>query len=112
MFDIGFWELCLVAIVALIVLGPEKLPGAARTAGLWVARARRLVNEMRADIEGEFKLEELNRMRAGYRRSQRRNKHQGVPACPSVQPEATPDEQGTEATQARAEDGATKADPR
>ncbi|HEC84194.1 MAG: twin-arginine translocase subunit TatB [Candidatus Parabeggiatoa sp. nov. 2] len=59
MFDIGFWELGLIAVVALLVFGPEKLPGAARTAGLWVGRARRFVTTVKQDIDREIELQEI-----------------------------------------------------
>jgi len=59
MFDIGFWELCLIAVVALLVFGPDKLPGVARTAGLWVGRARRFVTSVKQDIDRELRLKEL-----------------------------------------------------
>lgn len=59
MFDIGFGELCLVALVALLVFGPDKLPGVARTAGLWVGRARRFVTTVKQDIDRELRLKEL-----------------------------------------------------
>ncbi len=62
MFDIGFWELVVVAVVALLVIGPERLPSVARTAGLWVGRARRFVGAVKADIEREIKAEELKRI--------------------------------------------------
>ncbi|MGH8595010.1 MAG: Sec-independent protein translocase protein TatB [Gammaproteobacteria bacterium] len=62
MFDIGFWELMLVGVVALLVLGPERLPAAARTAGLWVSRARRALGSLRAEIEREVDLGELQRL--------------------------------------------------
>ncbi|MGH8611279.1 MAG: Sec-independent protein translocase protein TatB [Gammaproteobacteria bacterium] len=62
MFDIGFWELMLVGVVALLVLGPDRLPEAARTAGLWVSRARRAVGYLRAEIEREVDLGELKRL--------------------------------------------------
>ncbi|MGH8658837.1 MAG: Sec-independent protein translocase protein TatB [Gammaproteobacteria bacterium] len=62
MFDIGFWELVLVGVVALLVLGPDRLPEAARTAGLWVSRARRAVGALRAEIEREVELGELKRL--------------------------------------------------
>ncbi len=47
MFDIGFWELSLLALVALLVVGPERLPKLARTAGLWLGKGRRLINSVR-----------------------------------------------------------------
>ena len=59
MFDIGFWEICLIGVVALLVFGPEKLPGAARTAGLWVGRARRLIGTVKQDIDKELRLQEM-----------------------------------------------------
>jgi len=62
MFDIGFWELMVIAVVALVVIGPERLPGLARTAGKWVGRARRFLGTVRADIERELKADELRRI--------------------------------------------------
>ena len=59
MFDIGFWEICLIAVVALLVFGPEKLPEAARTAGLWVGRARRFISTIKQDIDKELHLQEV-----------------------------------------------------
>lgn len=59
MFEIGFWELIVVGVVALLVVGPEKLPGLARTAGLWVGKARRMIAEVKADVDRELQLEEL-----------------------------------------------------
>ncbi len=59
MFDVGFWELGLIALVALIVIGPERLPKVARTAGLWLGRGRRFVANVKADIDREMKAEEL-----------------------------------------------------
>ena len=61
MFDIGFSELLLVAVVALVVLGPERLPKAARFAGLWVRRARAQWYSVRAELERELEAEELKR---------------------------------------------------
>lgn len=58
MFDIGFSELLLFGVIALIVLGPEKLPKAARTAGQWYAKIRRTVSTLQAEIEAEFDLAE------------------------------------------------------
>jgi sec-independent protein translocase protein TatB len=61
MFDIGASELFLIAIVALIVLGPERLPKAARFAGLWVRRARAQWYSVRSELERELAAEELQR---------------------------------------------------
>ena len=59
MFDVGFWELAIIAVIALLVIGPERLPKAARTAGLWVGRARRMVADVKADIDREVRQSEL-----------------------------------------------------
>jgi len=61
MFDIGFGELLLIAVVALVVLGPERLPRAARFAGLWVRRARAQWHSVKAELERELEAEELKR---------------------------------------------------
>ncbi len=61
MFDIGFSELFLIAIVALVVLGPERLPKAARFAGLWVRRARAQWYSVKSELENELASEELKR---------------------------------------------------
>lgn len=61
MFDIGFMELLLVGLVALIVLGPERLPGAVRTAGLWVGRLKRSFSNIKAEVEREIGADEIRR---------------------------------------------------
>ena len=61
MFDIGFWELTTIAVIALLVIGPDKLPDVARTAGKWVGRARRFVGDVKTDIDRELKQEELKK---------------------------------------------------
>ena len=63
MFDVGFWELAIIAVIALLVIGPERLPKAARTAGLWVGRARRMVADVKADIDREVRQSELAELR-------------------------------------------------
>ncbi len=59
MFDIGFWELCLVGLVSLIVIGPERLPKAARIAGFWVGKTRNMVQNVKSEIRQELQAEEL-----------------------------------------------------
>jgi sec-independent protein translocase protein TatB len=61
MFGISFGELLLVALVALLVLGPERLPGAARTAGLWVGRLKRSFNAIKQEVEREIGADEIRR---------------------------------------------------
>ena len=62
MFDVGFSELMLIAVVALLVLGPERLPKVARTAGHLLGRLQRYVNDVKADINREMQLDELRKM--------------------------------------------------
>ncbi|VXB21036.1 Sec-independent protein translocase protein TatB [Pseudomonas sp. 8AS] len=61
MFDIGFSELLLVGLVALIVFGPERLPAAARTAGLWIGRLKRSFSAIKAEVEREIGADEVRR---------------------------------------------------
>lgn len=61
MFDVGFSELILIFIVALVVLGPERLPKAARFVGLWVRRARAQWYSVKSELENEIADEELKR---------------------------------------------------
>ena len=61
MFDIGFTELLLVGIVALLVLGPDRLPGAVRTAGLWIGRIKRSFSAIKAEVEREIGADEIRR---------------------------------------------------
>src|SRR4051812_14459420 len=63
MFDIGFSELMVIGVVALIVIGPEKLPRVARTVGHLLGRMQRYVSDVKADINREIELEELRKMR-------------------------------------------------
>jgi sec-independent protein translocase protein TatB len=63
MFDIGFTELLVIGVVALIVIGPEKLPRVARTVGHLAGRLQRYVSDVKADINREIELDELRKMR-------------------------------------------------
>jgi sec-independent protein translocase protein TatB len=66
MFDIGFSELLVIAVVALLVIGPERLPKVARTAGHLLGRLQRYVNDVKADIQREMELEELKKLRSQF----------------------------------------------
>lgn len=66
MFDVGFSELMLIGIVALVVIGPERMPKVARTVGALLGRAQRYVNELKADIESEVDVEEFNRIKSTF----------------------------------------------
>lgn len=62
MFDIGFSELLVIGVVALVVIGPEKLPRLARTVGHLAGRLQRYVSDVKADINREMELDELKKM--------------------------------------------------
>ena len=62
MFDIGFWEIALISIMALVVIGPERLPKVARTMGQWFGKARRFVEGVKGEVESEFDTAELKRL--------------------------------------------------
>lgn len=62
MFDVGFWEILLILVLALVVIGPERLPGAARQAGFWVGKARRYIEGVRSEVEQELDVNEFKRM--------------------------------------------------
>ena len=64
MFDVGFSEIVVVAVVALIVIGPERLPKVARTLGHLFGRMQRYVNDVKADISREMELDELRKLQA------------------------------------------------
>ncbi len=64
MFDIGFSEIVVIAVVALIVIGPERLPKVARTLGHMFGRLQRYVNEVKADINREMELDELRKLQS------------------------------------------------
>ena len=63
MFDVGFSEVVIIAIIALVILGPERLPKVARTLGFWVGKARRMVADVKTDIDREMRESELADLR-------------------------------------------------
>jgi sec-independent protein translocase protein TatB len=71
MFDIGFSELMVIGIVALLVIGPEKLPKVARTLGHLLGRAQRYVNDVKSDINREIQLDELKKLQSEVTESAR-----------------------------------------
>ena len=63
MFDIAFSELVVIGIIALVVLGPKRLPEVARTAGQWAGRLRRFVEDVKRDMDAELRKDELAELR-------------------------------------------------
>ena len=62
MFDVGFWELCMVGLISLLVIGPERLPKAARIAGFWLGKSQRVIATVKQEIKQEFREEELRQL--------------------------------------------------
>jgi len=62
MFDVGFWEILFILVLALVVIGPERLPGAARKAGFFIGKARRYIEGVRSEVESELDVGEFKRM--------------------------------------------------
>jgi sec-independent protein translocase protein TatB len=62
MFDVGFWELMILGLVALLVVGPERLPKLAYTAGKWLGKGRSMINSVKSEIDKEIKAEELKQV--------------------------------------------------
>lgn len=61
MFDMGFWELAMIMLVALVVIGPERLPGIAKRVGLYVGKAQRMLASVKAEVNQELAAEELKK---------------------------------------------------
>jgi sec-independent protein translocase protein TatB len=122
MFDIGFSELCLVAVIALLVVGPKRLPETVRAWGLWTARARQAIQTLQHEVEQELDLEEVRRIGQEYRHdrspgsdraprpSSSGSSHSGTigvpeaaadPVAPSADDPSIPDVQGTPEEQRR-----------
>ena len=63
MFAVGFWEIAIVAVVALVVVWPERWPPLARTVGMWIGKARRMVADVKADIDREVRESEFSEVK-------------------------------------------------
>lgn len=85
MFDIAFSELVVIGIVALVVIGPEKLPKVARTVGLLLGRVQRYVNNVKSDISRELRFEELQRLQSDMRDAESALKQVGADIEQEVQ---------------------------
>jgi sec-independent protein translocase protein TatB len=68
MLEGSFWELALIFVLALVVFGPERLPGLARTMGLWIGRARAVVRNLSEQLERELAVEEMRKTAADAKR--------------------------------------------
>jgi sec-independent protein translocase protein TatB len=89
MFEVGFTEILLILGIALLVLGPEKLPGLAEKVGRWTGRARAMARQLRTQLEHEVTMEEMTRSRTAQ---------PAPPPPPGAAPEAAPADPGPVAT--------------
>lgn len=69
MFDVGFWEISLIAIVALVVVGPERLPSLVNEAGKWAGRARATARDLKYDLQRQAELDELEKLGQDFKRT-------------------------------------------
>jgi sec-independent protein translocase protein TatB len=65
-FDVGFTEIVLIGLVALLVVGPERLPELVRTTGRWIGRAQRLAREMRTELERDVGAREIGQLKRDF----------------------------------------------
>ena len=63
MFDVGFWEMVFIGVIALVVIGPERLPGVAKYAGHWIGKARRTAAEVKAELKQEIQQHNIDAVR-------------------------------------------------
>lgn len=121
MFDFGFSELLVIALVALIVIGPERLPRVARTAGHLLGRLQRYVSDVKSDINREMQLDEIKKVRQDMEQSVRSMESSVTQELSSVEsalnnsilppsePAAAPESAGAEAPAGPEPDGAANA---
>ena len=74
MFDVGFWELALIFVVALVVVGPERMPALIRRSGQWLGRMQRVARELRAEFEREAHTQEFKELNREFLEEDRRLK--------------------------------------
>ena len=88
MFDIGFWELALIGVVALLVVGPERMPQLIRTTGQWIGRMQRIARELRNELEREAASKEFRALNQDFLAEDKRLKELArTPAVTVAKPE-------------------------
>ena len=88
MFDIGWSEMLLIGMVAIVVIGPKDLPKALRTAGQWLGQARRVAREFKASVDDMVRESELEELRRQTEQMSRFTLEEPKPAAPSAAPRA------------------------
>jgi len=111
MFDIGFSEIVVIAVVALVVLGPEKLPKTARTLGHLFGRLQRYVNDVKRDIQRELELDELRKLQQNVQSAAKEIETSMASATREVEQNVRDVEAALSATASSAPSGATPAAP-
>ncbi|MFL6549687.1 MAG: Sec-independent protein translocase protein TatB [Povalibacter sp.] len=106
MFEVGFTEIVLILGLALLVLGPEKLPGLAQKVGRWTGRARAMARQLRTQLEQEVTLDELSRSRPMSTATP-----QPEPATPDLNAASPAASTAYSSSQTEAFSGATHAEP-
>ena len=109
MFDIGFSEIVVIAVVALVVLGPEKLPKTARTLGHLFGRLQRYVNDVKRDIQRELELDELRKLQQNVQSAAREIETSMASATRDVEQNVRDVEAALSATASSAPSAATPA---
>lgn len=111
MFDIGFWELAVIGVVALLVVGPERMPGLIRTAGQWAGQVQRLARDLRREIEREAQTDEFRKLNQEFLDEDRRLKESVRAAAPppTALADAGPGDEPRE--EPRADDGDPPGEP-
>ncbi|MEX2480634.1 MAG: Sec-independent protein translocase protein TatB [Gammaproteobacteria bacterium] len=90
MFDIGFWELAIIGVIALLVVGPERMPGMVRTAGRWAGQLQRMARDLRREIEREAQTDEFRALNKEFIDEDRRLKQSMRESPPASTPPAEP----------------------
>jgi sec-independent protein translocase protein TatB len=103
MFDVGLSEMMVIAVVALVVLGPERLPKVARTLGHLIGRAQRYVNQVKQDINREMELGELKKLQEEVKSAAQEMQQSVNEASRSVEAEARSFEQSVNSSVAELE---------
>lgn len=91
MFDVGFWEVALIAIIALLVFGPERMPRVAREAALWVRKARHMVSSVRDEINHELELQDLKQSLQDKKKQIQASLEESIEIVPAKAPKTADD---------------------
>ena len=98
MFDIGFWEIIIIAVVALLVVGPERFPGMIKKVGYWLGQFRRIVNTVKSEVKTEVdKAEQLQQLLDEQKQILERNVNVDV-TQPAVKPKSAERKQDAQST--------------